>query len=614
MIIANEGENVGQMSLSRRPAVRGRRDMTYVSDDQVMVPANAAPQLRQGTGKDARLSDEPLDRLLHAAEARLTGGLSPAAIGGAFLDWAVHLANQPARRLALAQRAYMEWLEFLGGDKASQAQPGPADHRFTHPGWQQEPFRTFAQAFLRAERWWAGAAEGTRGVNPTSERIVRFMIRQAVDTASPSNLPWLNPEVIETSIRAGGRNFLEGLGNAIADAGERFSGRTSLPLLPGRDVAVTPGRVVLRNRLMELIQYTPTTAMVRPEPVLIVPAWIMKYYILDLSPQNSLIRYLVREGYTVFCISWHNPTAEDRDVGFDDYRRLGVMAALDAVTAITAAAKVHATGYCLGGTLLAIAAAAMAREADERLRSMTLFCAQTDFAEAGELQLFISESQLAFLEDLMWQQGYLDSRQMAGAFQMLRANDLVWSRIIKGYFLGQREHPNDLMAWNADATRMPYRMHAEYLRRLFLDNDLAEGRFPVEGRPIAVEDIRVPLFVVGTETDHVAPWRSVYKLHLMSPGEVTFVLTSGGHNAGVVSEPGHPRRHFRIRSRLAGEPYEAPDEWCRHVEPSEGSWWPAWIAWLGERSGSPAAPPPLGNSEAGFPPGEAAPGRYVHKL
>lgn len=587
--------------------------MTYVSGNRAAGPA--MPRLASPGAQSATPSaEEPFDRMLHAAEARLTSGLSPLALGGSYLAWALHFANQPARRAELAHRAWREWLELLAGERSAEVAPGPADHRFTHPGWQQEPFRSLEQSFLRAERWWADAVTGTAGVGAPAERIVSFMTRQALDMASPSNVPWLNPEVIEATLRTEGRNFLQGLGNAIADAGEALSGRTLLPLTVGKDVAATEGRVVLRNALMELIQYAPRTTLVRPEPVLIVPAWIMKYYILDLSAHNSLIGYLVDQGYTVFCISWHNPTAEDRDVSFDDYRRLGVMAALDAVTAITGAPHVHATGYCLGGTLLAVAAAAMARENDARLQSVTMFCAQTDFEEAGELQLFVTEDQLAFLEDLMWQQGTLDSRQMAGAFQMLRSNDLVWSRIIKGYFLGEREHPNDLMAWNADATRMPYRMHAEYLRRFFLDNDLAEGRFPVEGRPVAIADIRAPFFLVGTETDHVAPWRSVHKLHLLSEGDVTFVLTNGGHNAGVVSEPGHPRRHFRIRRRKPGERYVGPDEWCDLAERREGSWWPAWVAWLAEHSGDPAAPPALGNEAAGFPAGEKAPGRYVHEV
>jgi polyhydroxyalkanoate synthase len=369
----------------------------------------------------------------------------------------------------------------------------------------------------------------------------------------------------------------------------------------------------MRTRLMELIQYAPAGDQVRPEPILIVPAWIMKYYILDLSPKNSLIRYLVAQGFTVFCVSWRNPGAELRDVSFDDYRRDGVMAALDAIRAITGWSRVHGCGYCLGGTLLSIAAAAMARDGDRRLASITLLAAQTDFTEAGELQLFTDESQLALLDDVMWRQGYLDSKQMAGAFQMLRSNDLIWSHLIRTYLLGERERPNDLTAWNADATRMPYRMHSDYLHSMFVRNDLAEGRFKVDGRAVAIGEIGAPIFAVGTENDHVAPWRSVYKIHLLNPGEITFVLTSGGHNAGIVSEPGHPNRHFRQACRAcSGAPYTASDDWLAAVAPREGSWWPAWTAWLHERSGPWTRPPPMGAPEAGYPPLDTAPGRYVH--
>jgi polyhydroxyalkanoate synthase len=371
--------------------------------------------------------------------------------------------------------------------------------------------------------------------------------------------------------------------------------------------------VVFQNRLIELIQYSPTTEQVYGEPVLIVPAWIMKYYILDLSPQNSLVKYLVERGHTVFMISWKNPTSEDRDLGLDDYRRLGVMAALDAVSAIVPDRKIHAAGYCLGGTMLLIAAAAMARDGDDRLASTTLFAAQADFTEAGELMLFINESQISYLENMMWDRGYLDTIQMAGAFQILRSNDLVWSRYVREYLLGGRQPMNDLMAWNADATRMPYRMHSEYLQRLFLKNDFAEGRFEVEGRPVWITDIRLPSFVVSTMTDHVAPWRSVYKVNLVVPNELTFVLTSGGHNAGIVSEPGHPNRSYQIRTQRADERYVDPDTWQAETPVLQGSWWPEWEAWLARHSTGRVKPPSTGAPEKGYAVRRDAPGYYVRQ-
>ena len=322
------------------------------------------------------------------------------------------------------------------------------------------------------------------------------------------------------------------------------------------------------------------------EPVLIVPAWIMKYYILDLSPQNSLVRYLVEKGFTVFCISWLNPTAEDRDLTLDNYRRLGVMAGLEAINAIVPGRGIHATGYCLGGTLLSIAAAAMGHTGDHRLASVTLFAAQTDFSEPGELALFVDHSQLHFLESIMWNRGYLSADQMAGAFQFLRSNDLVWSRIVHDYLMGGRRPMNDLMAWNADSTHMPYRMHAEYLQRLYLDNELAAGRFMVEGRAAAIQNIRAPMFVVATERDHVAPWESVYNIDQLADTDVTFVLTSGGHNAGIVSEPGLARRRYRIADKGAEDFASDPTtgRTLHHPRKDRGGWtgWP----------GSPIIPPP----------------------
>jgi polyhydroxyalkanoate synthase len=322
-----------------------------------------------------------------------------------------------------------------------------------------------------------------------------------------------------------------------------------------------------------------------------------------------MIGWLVSQGRTVFTISWRNPGADMRNTTLDDYRTRGVMAAIDAVQAICGNTKIHAAGYCLGGTLLTITAATMARDGDDRLASLTLFAAQTDFSEAGELQLFITEDQLSFLSDVMQSQGYLSGTQMGGAFQMLQPNDLIWSRAIRNYLLGQHDAPFDLMAWDADGTRLPARMHIEYLRRLYLDNDLAEGRFPVAGRTLALDDIKLPMFVVGTERDHIAPWHSVFKLHLLNDGELTFVLTSGGHNAGIVSEPGHPHRHFRIRTRPHEGRTLGPDEWESATRPQDGSWWVEWNKWLENRTTGRIDPPQIG--APGFMPLCDAPGTYV---
>jgi len=548
-----------------------------------------------------------LDRMFHAAEARLTSGLSPVGLWLAYADWALNLANAPFRRAELAGTAIKQSRRVLEAATGQHViDPLPKDHRFRDPAWQQPPYAFLHQAFLLMEEWWAAASDGGDAVDHHNGQVVSFGIRQWLDIFSPSNLPWLNPEVMAETLKTGGHNIPEGLANLFEDLRQKTTGKPGhTPIYAvGDTLAITPGKVVFRNELIELIQYTPATETVRPEPILIVPAWIMKYYILDLSPHNSLIRFLVGQGYTVFAISWRNPGADQRDLSMDDYRTLGPMAALDAIGTICGPVPIHGCGYCLGGTLLSITAAAMARDGDKRLASLSLLAAQTDFTEAGELQLFISDSQLAFLDDVMAQTGTLDSAQMSGAFQMLRSNDLIWSQAINSYMLGRHAEASDLMAWNADGTRMPARMHSEYLRRLFLNNELAEGRFVAGGKPVSLTDIRLPFFVIGTETDHIAPWHSVYKIHLLNPGEVTFVLTSGGHNAGIVSEPGHAHRSFRLGTHAAGAVYVDPDEWAAVAERRDGSWWPVWTAWLDQRSGRAQRPPALGN-------GPDAPGSYV---
>jgi polyhydroxyalkanoate synthase len=602
------------------------------SDDETMARVdpdangNAAAETVDGRDSYAVTAfGDIVDRSLHAAVARFTFGLSPAALAKAHLDWATQLTFAPGKRMQLVDKATRKAIRFanfayqcaLEGakDKTTRCiEPLPQDRRFDGAEWQNWPYKFMYQAFLLNQQWWHNATTGIRGVSKHHETMVEFASRQLLDMVSPSNFLLTNPEVLRHTISTGGMNLVSGLRNMTEDWERAISGKKPVGtenFVVGRDVAVTPGKVIYRNRLIELIQYAPATDKVRPEPVLIVPAWIMKYYILDLSPQNSLVKYLTQQGFTVFMISWKNPGPQDRDLGLDDYRRLGIMAALEAVRAIVPDQKVHAVGYCLGGTLLSIAAAAMARDGDDRLQSITLLAAQTDFHEAGELMLFINESQITFLEDMMWEQGFLDATQMAGAFQMLRSNDLVWSRIVHEYLMGERSPMTDLMAWNADATRMPYRMHSDYLRRLFLNNDLAEGRYKVADKPIALADIHAPIFAVGTVRDHVAPWRSTYKINLLTDTDVTYLLTIGGHNAGIVSEPGHDGRAFQLMTKLADAHYVDPETYLAEAPRKDGSWWPDWVAWLNARSGAPVDPPAIGAAAADYAPRYDAPGFYV---
>jgi polyhydroxyalkanoate synthase subunit PhaC len=582
------------------------------------APENVRPPLQDvmPAGSDPAAAADAIDRAFHAAVARFTGGLSPAAVALAFADWQLHLFAAPGKRATLAGQALQNVMQFADAMVPRHAsfqpwsliRPPAKDHRFSGPDWELPNFNLLAQAFLLTEQWWHSTTTDIRGLARSNAAIADFALRQCLDTVAPTNFAGTNPEVLRKIMESGGGNFVSGLHNWIEDwqallAGGRL--RSDQAFAVGKDVAVTPGRVVYRNELIELIQYAPATPTVRPEPVLIAPAWIMKYYILDLSPANSLVRFLVENGFTVFMISWKNPTSEDRGLGLEDYRKLGVEAAISAVNGILPGRAIHAVGYCLGGTLLSIEAARLGRDRPDALRSVTLLAAQTDFTEAGELTLFINESQIAFLEDMMWRRGVLASAQMAGAFHMLRSNDLIWSRAVRDYLIGERAPPMDLMSWNADATRMPYRMHSEYLRKLFLNNDLAEGRYQVDGTPVALSDLHRPMFVVGTLRDHVAPWKSAHKIHFLANADVTFALASGGHNAGIVAPPGQEGHSYQVMTRKAGEPYVGPDEWITRAPSREGSWWGEWVRFLAAQSGSLVAPPPLGEGLG------AAPGSYV---
>jgi len=545
-----------------------------------------------------RLNDQKvLDPIWHTIIGQFSGGVSPAVLATAYLDWSLHLLASPDKQAALLSAA------FSNTDAEDIAQ----DPRFRHPSWQTHPYNAYARGFLSLQDWWDQATRDLPGVDPKHARIVNFAARQWLDMLSPSNFAATNPYVIERSIEEKGENLTRGLRYWIEDFNRMTSGRPRRASghVVGTDLATTPGDVVMKNELVELIRYRPTTKHVHPEPILIVPAWIMKYYILDLTQQRSLVAYLRDQGFEVFIISWKNPGDSDADLSMQDYLDLGPRAAL-AHLRKAGAAHVHAVGYCFGGTLLSIAAAAMARDRDQTLCTASLLASQVDFSQPGELSLFINESQVAFLEDVMATKGYLKADQMVGAFQLLRSNDLIWSRVVRHYLLGERTPDNPLMAWNADATRMPAKMHSEYLRRLFLENALARGQFTVDDSAVALTDIRCPIYCVATEKDHVSPWQSVYRLQMLTDTDVAFVLTNGGHNGGILSEPGHKNRHFRAAHKVEGDTHITATDWFERHAPQEGSWWVHWSDWLKANSSDPIIPRTSRTKTLG-----RAPGLYV---
>lgn len=572
------------------------------------------------SAKPSKEIAQEFDRAVSENLALLTHGISPASVIAAFADWMVHLAISPGKQNELLLKALhqstrlgVHVLKNLNSACEPCIQPLVQDKRFRAPEWEQWPYNLLYQSFLLNQQWWHNATTDVRGVTHHHEQYVTFAVRQILDMFSPSNYFLTNPEVLNATMHSGGDNLLRGAQNRLDD-GIRLLTNSPIPgtekFRPGKEVAITPGKVIFQNQLIELIQYAPMTDKVFSSPVLIIPSWILKFYILDLSPGNSLVRFLVELGHTVFMVSWKNPDSADRELSMDDYLKSGVMAAINTVTEILPERKIQAVGYCLGGTLLAMAAAMMARLGDDRLRSLTLLASELDFTEPGELGLFIDESQLAFLDALMARQGYLDGKQMAGVFTILNSRDLMWSKMEHDYLLGKRQEITDLMAWNTDITRMPYRQHSEYLRKLYLKNDLAEGRYIVDNQPVILSDIRIPVFSLATKRDTVSPWHSVYKVHLLIDAEVTFCLTTGGHNVGIVNPPGKGvSRGYQIRTRQTATPYIDPESWLTDTYFQEGSWWPAWQSWLAKLDDTKCLPPIVGTTQ--HPALKEAPGSYV---
>lgn len=564
------------------------------------------------------------DAFVHQALAPFTHGIAAASIVGAYLDWGSHVLASPDKQRDMFEsltRQWTSWCWFVHQTCVCKfpwgGMPRPHDKRFANPAWGTVPFNWWAEGFLMGEQWWLEAISDVPGVSAHHEDVAKFVTRQWLDMVSPSNYIASNPEVLRVTAATGGANLVRGLVTCHQDIANLLLNRKPRgtdAFVPGKQVAITPGKIVYRNPLIELIQYDAVTTTVHPEPVLIVPSWIMKYYILDLSPGNSLVKYLVERGHTVFMISWNNPKSEDRNLSLQDYMEMGVVSALKTIRAGRPNTRVHAAGYCLGGTLLAVVAAVLQQRQMDALASMSLLASQLDFEEPGQLGLFIDESQIAYLESIMASQGYLDGQQMAGAFALINSKDLVWSKLVHEYLMGAQTPMTDLRAWNADATRMPYKMHSEYLRKFYLHNDLAEGRFVVDGKPMALKDLRLPIFSVSTERDHVSPWRSVYKIHWLTDCEVTFVLTSGGHNVGIVNPPRNaadPSFSYWVATRSPGGKYIDPDAWLQASEHIEGSWWPEWQSWLAKHSSAKIDSHPIHSALAGL---EPAPGHYVHAV
>ncbi|MCF3947778.1 class I poly(R)-hydroxyalkanoic acid synthase [Acidiphilium sp. AL] len=546
--------------------------------------------------------------------------IDPHNIGGAFMEMTARLMANPSRlieaQLGLWQDYMTLWQHsarrMMGIETAPVVPSDPKDKRFRDEGWQDnEVFDFIRQSYLLSARFVQDVVKRVDGLDPKTAQKVDFYARQFVDAMSPSNFVMTNPQVLRKTMETGGENLLRGLNNLLRDL-EAGQGRLHIRMTDteafsvGGNIAVTPGKVVFRNALLELIQYAPATETVSKTPLVIFPPWINKFYILDLRPNNSFIRWAVEQGHTVFVASWVNPDEQLSEKDFGDYMNEGVFAALDAIERATGERGVNAIGYCLGGTLLASTLAVMARRGDKRIKSATFLVTLTDFADAGELGVFIDEEQLRNLEDRMNQRGYLEGAEMSATFNMLRANDLIWSFVVNNYLLGNEAFPFDLLYWNSDATRMPAAMHSFYLRNMYQKNLLVQpNALTLDNTPVDLRNITIPVYFLSCREDHIAPWASTYKATQIMAGPKRFVLAASGHIAGVVNPPGGGKYNHFVNNSLP----ETGQDWLVGATEVAGSWWPDWQHWIGarEKKQVPARIPGDGN----LTPLADAPGEYV---
>ncbi len=597
---------------SRKTAPQGK--------DQAPGPSPDLAELSQQMSDIAERSQHLVAEFLRRQNTGDGVGMAnPLSIGAAFFEMTARMMSDPSRLVQAQLSLWNDYMtlwqrtaqRFLGGSAEPMIEPPAGDRRFRDKAWTDNTLFDFIkQSYLLTARWLQGAVKDVEGIDERTARKVDFYTRQFVDAIAPSNFVMTNPEVLRATIESRGENLLNGLKNLLADL-ERGKGRLAIKMTDmqafriGENIAVSPGKVVYQNDLLQLIQYEPTTATVTRRPLLIIPPWINKFYILDLRPENSFIRWAVGEGHTVFVISWVNPDERLAAKTFADYMREGLLAALDAIEQATGEREVNVIGYCLGGTLLASTLAYMAVKRDTRIKSATYFVTMVDFAEAGELSVFIDEEQLAALEERMNAKGYLEGRDMATTFNMLRANDLIWSFVVNNYLLGKSPFPFDLLYWNADSTRMPAAMHSFYLRNMYQENLLVKpGGITLAGVPIDLRKIKTPSFLLSTREDHIAPWRSTYAATRLYRGPVKFVLSASGHIAGVVNPPGSKYGHWENDKNPP-----TAEEWLATATAVPDSWWPAWARWVSQYSGGevPARQPGDGKLK----PLEDAPGSYV---
>jgi len=546
--------------------------------------------------------------------------LDPGVIANAFRELYSKMSADPARLVEGQIRFWRDYTalwqsaaqRMLGGDAEPVAQASPRDKRFKDGAWAENPvFDYIKQSYLLASGYLQSCVSETEGLDEHTRQKLDFYTRQFIDAMAPTNFALTNPQVVRRTIETGGENLLQGLSNVLADL-ERGKGKLRIKMTdlkrfkPGANVAATPGKVVYQNELMQLIQYAPTTATVYKRPLLIVPPWINKFYILDLRPKNSFVKWATARGHTVFMMSWVNPDQRLADKSFEDYMREGPLAALEAIEQATGEREVKAVGYCLGGTLLACTLAYLAEQGDRRIRAATFFACMVDFAEPGELGVFIDEEQLSLMDRQMEKHGYFEGSNMAEAFNLLRANDLIWSFVVNNYLMGREPFPFDLLYWNSDATRMPRAMHSFYLRKLYQQNLLVQpGGITLEGVPIDLTAIETPCYILAAKDDHIAPWRSTYAATRLYSGPLRYVLGMSGHIAGVVNPPVAKKYGYWTNTAL---PPEA-ERWFDGAQSHEGSWWLDWKKWVSRYNGKkvPARVPGEGGLEAI----EEAPGSYV---